>query len=160
MTRVPEQRRVARRRGFTLGHVVIALPLLAVFTFVSTQLLLATWRASWDARISAESAARLDAALHRLRTDAWGAAEISVEGTSATFRQPDGGSVVWQSGPAGTLVRTTTAGGDPARWDGLPSGIGFTATGPSLRVTVPNPAAGRTDELTLPSQVLVAGRGQ
>lgn len=161
MSRLTDRRSVARRRGFTLGHVLIALPLLAVFTFVSTQLLLATWRASWDTRVSAESAARLDAALHRLRADAWGAAGISVAGASATLRQPDGATVVWQSGPpAGRLVRTVTGGEAPTRCDGLPPGIAFASHDTALRVSVPNPAAGRTDELTLPSQVLVAGRGQ
>src|SRR5215208_167474 len=99
MSRVLDCRRAGRRPGFTLGHLLIALPLLAVFTFVATQLLLTTWRTSWDTRVSAESAARLDAAMHRLRADAWGAAAISVEGTSATLRQPDGSTVVWKSGP-------------------------------------------------------------
>ena len=149
-----------RRRGFTLAHLLIALPLLALFTFVSTQLLVSTFRASTDMRVSAESAARLDAALHRLRADAWGSTEISVEGPSAKLRQSDGSAVTWRAGPPeGRLVRTT-ADGASTRWDGLPPGIAFAADASALRVTVPNPAARRTDEVTLASQVLLAGRGQ
>ena len=156
-------REMARRRrgAFTLAHVLIALPLLAVFAFVSTQLLRASWRATADMRVAAESAARLDSALHRLRADAWAAKELSVEGTSAKLLQPDGGVVTWQAGPAaGTLVRTVNAGASPTRWDGLPEGVSFAADGPALRVSVPNPAAGRTDEVTMASQLLLAGRGK
>ena len=159
MNLLPKASRRPLRAGFTLGHLLIALPLLAVFTLVSTQLLLATMRASTDVRTSAESAARLDGALHRLRADAWGATEISVQGGSATLRLPGGSTVVWQSEPAaGRLVRT--ADGASTRWDGLPPGIGFAADAASLRVTVPNPAANRTDEVTMASQVLLAGRAR
>jgi Flp pilus assembly protein TadG len=151
-----------RRRGaFTLAHVLIALPLLAVFAFVSTQLLRTSWRATADVRVAAESAARLDSALHRLRADVWSAKELSMEGTSAQLLQPDGSFVTWNVGPAaGTLVRTVNTGASPMHWDGLPQGVGFAADGPALRVSVPNPEAGRTDEVTMASQLLLAGRGK
>jgi Flp pilus assembly protein TadG len=166
MNRKRQQQTARRRRGaFTLAHVLIALPLLAVFTFVSTQLLRASWRASSEMGVAAESAARLDSALHRLRADAWGAKGISVEGASAKLLQPDGGVVTWKAEQAsGTLVRTdlraSKADASPTRWDELPEGIAFSADGPALRVTVPNPTAGRTDEVTMASQLLLAGRGR
>jgi len=154
-------RNLARRRAFTLAHVLIAMPLLAVFSFVSTQLLLTTWRVSAEMRGATEAASRLDGALHVLRADAWGAREISVEGTSATLRRPDGSAVVWQADPAaGTLTRTAGEGAAPTRWDGLPAGVGFAADDAALRLSAPNPATGGVDQVTMASQMLLAGRGQ
>ena len=152
-----------RRAGFTLAHVLIALPLLGLFAVVSTQLLRATWRASSEMRIAAESAARLDGALHRLRADAWGASELSAEGAAATIRTPDGATVVWRTDPVGgTLTRVLTPDKDrPASaasqtvWKGLPPGIALAADGPALRVSMPNPTAGRTADVTMASQLLL-----
>jgi type II secretory pathway component PulJ len=160
-------RRSRSPRGFTLGHLLIALPLLAVFAVVSTQLLRTTWRTSADVRVTAEANARFDTAIHRLRADAWGASGMTAGGTTATLRQPDGRSVVWQMNPASrALVRTVSSGGDAATapadalsWEQVPV-LGFSVEGPALRVSIPDPSAGRTDEMTLISQLMLAGRAQ
>jgi type II secretory pathway pseudopilin PulG len=91
--------------GFTLLHVVIALPLLMIFLILGSKLFITNQGMLSAAAQAEEQLNRTDAALHTLRSDVWTASSATLSPTALSL---DGvsGSTRWSIDDAGTLTRT------------------------------------------------------
>src|SRR5688572_12007402 len=73
-------RRAPRRRGMTLLEIMAALGLLSTFFLVAMALIRAGMRVPSEGAAAHSAGARLDAAVARLRGDAWSAVKFSGTG--------------------------------------------------------------------------------
>jgi prepilin-type N-terminal cleavage/methylation domain-containing protein len=170
------------RRGYFLIEMMIVLAVFAVFALVASKLLVTSMKASVDAQRRVETAERFDLAMNQLRADAWSSNQIEADGLSTTLRQADGRKVIWRIEPADAADAPAVAPNSPqminlsrhaelgdgradaasndTRWNNLPSGMAFTASGPTLRVRAPtaSPGADNADSITMISQLQLQGR--
>lgn len=94
-----------RVSGYTLFHVLMAMPLFMVFTLLASKLFFAHVGLSQQAAEQIQTGDRMEHALFRLRADAWTANTLTVgaDGQSAVFTGPNG-QTTWRIAD-GTLTR-------------------------------------------------------
>lgn len=119
---------VARHRGFTLLHVLVAMPLIVVFMVFGTRLFLSNTKMLQQTADDRERLARTDMVLHRLRLDAWLSLQVTVDGRRLILEQPND-RVTWQIDEQGGLTRSVAGDTEhPLKIEGLDATtFGFTA---------------------------------
>jgi Tfp pilus assembly protein PilX len=148
-----------RNRGILLFEILIVLALLAVFLIVSARLFTSMIRLSRQASDAEDRMARFDSAVRMLRSDAWGAAEMSVDAGEALTLSTDGGRIEWRSDEPSALTRIMTASDGTTRqqrWPELGGRLRFRVEGPVL-IVAGDERSGRAGEMHLTSQVQLAG---
>lgn len=113
---MPTQRRRnasrKKRRGFTLLHVLTAMPLLVVFIFIGSKLFLANYAMLNEAAHSREQLTRTDAVVHKLRLDAWRSTDSTIRDGQLTLTTAQG-AITWRRTDEGGLERTGYGASDP-----------------------------------------------
>jgi len=151
--------RTGRAHGIALVEMLIAIGLIAVFLIISARLFTTTIRLSRQSHDAEERIARFDSAVRMLRSDVWGAAEMTGDAKGVLTIARDATSIVWRADETGALVRSETVGTHPPReqrWPDLGGRLTFRVEGPVL-VVAGDERSGRAGELRLVSQVRLAG---
>jgi hypothetical protein len=156
----------------TLLEVMAAIGLLSTFFLVAMALIAASVRVPAEGSAAHSAGARLDAAVARLRADAWSAEKFSPAakadgegGKSAaavTVSAAAGRTVKWVVDPDGTWVRTASTPGkadEVQSWPGLAADVTFNTDGPTLVVDFSQTSPDSGGRLQLVSQVLLSGNG-
>ena len=129
----------ARRAGFSIMEMVLAMAMLAVFGLAASQLFSTSTRAASDAARVTRDQHAAETMLGLLRDDVWSAGEIKVrDGAVAVLSGPATGSTTWTLHADGIVTRRRAPGGGgqaEMKWSLPPQPIRFTGAGPSLIVT-------------------------
>jgi prepilin-type N-terminal cleavage/methylation domain-containing protein len=122
-------RRTRRRRAFVLIELLIAVALFGLFAAVVVRMISLSLRVANEVERADEAHRSFDAALARLRADAWNTAAIEGHIAAGVSLNTSGSTVVnWAIEADGTMSRTERrAGSDPARqaWRGAGEGVTF-----------------------------------
>lgn len=147
-----------RCRGMFLIEMLVVIGLLAAFLIISARLLTSMIRLSRQASDAEDRIVRFDSAVRVLRGDAWSATGIAGDAGAVTIER-DQTTIEWRSAEDGSLVRTLNVPDAPPqaqRWPELGGQLQFRVEGPVLIVAADD-SSGRTGELRLVSQVMLAG---
>ena len=146
MNRHPITPRITRpdtprnRRGFSLLECTMAIALLIAFAALSSQVLMAVIHTTRRASEADVAGGRFDAALARLRADAWGASKLeAIDESTLRVTTPGSATVEWRSDNSG-LHRTVSPGSADAAsesWEMNGRRAAFSAAGHAVRLTVP-----------------------
>jgi len=143
-----------RACGFLLIEVMIVLGLLAVVGVLSAQLFFATLRAVRQSSAGQTAEMRFDLAMNELRTDTWGASEITCDDAHhVQLRTAAGQTVHWNS-DGRSLTRTGPKATERQHWTDVAAEGSFAARGPALIVLMA--ADDPAGQMVLPSQSMLS----
>ena len=95
-------------RGFSLLHMLVAMPLFMVFLYLASRLYITNQKIFTQSAESAERITRIDAAVHQLRIDAWLSSEARVTAESLTLVHRDT-ERTWRIEPDDGLTRAESS---------------------------------------------------
>lgn len=97
------------RQGFTLMHMMVAIPLLATFLYIGSKLFITNNQLLAEAERADNRAIQTDYALGLLRKDVWLSTSMQVDEQRLTINQDDT-QVQWVVDEQGSLTRTAGTG--------------------------------------------------
>ena len=101
--------RVSYQRGFTLMHMMVALPLLAVFLLIGSKLFISNNQLLKEAGRSEERLIHTDHALSLLREDVWRSTGVQANDQTLILQQEDQ-TIRWTFDQEGSLLRVSPSG--------------------------------------------------
>lgn len=120
--RPPCTRAALRQRGMTLMHMLVAMPLIAVFLVIASKLFITNNTMLKVSVADQERLGRTDIAVHQLRRDAWTADQATVEDDRLSLRHGPA-TTLWRLEDDGMLTRTAPEADEHAnpvrRYEGL-----------------------------------------
>ncbi|MEM6259496.1 MAG: hypothetical protein AAGI37_14525 [Planctomycetota bacterium] len=106
------------QRGFTLMHMLVALPLLSVFLFIGSKLFITNNQLFREADNAEQRLIHTEQALKMLYTDIWLSAGLQLKDNRLTVKQ-SGGDIRWEIDRSGGLTRIGLNGKTRHNFNGI-----------------------------------------